>query len=80
MRLGKPGVQYVLKSERAFDRIRFEGYEIAASAAWDAKKAARDIKARHDYFDSRKNRREPGDLFITQIIDEGIRDDDTRLR
>ena len=65
MRLGKLGLQYVLKSERAFDRIRFEGYEIAASAAWYAKKAARDIKARHDYFDSRKNRRELGGLFIT---------------
>lgn len=80
MRLGKLGIQYVVKSKRAFRRIKFDGYEVAPSSIWYAKKAARDTKARQDYFDSRKNRRQPGDLFITQIIDEGIKNGDSRLR
>lgn len=35
--LGKLGQQFVLKSERAFERIRFLGNEAAASGEWYAK-------------------------------------------
>lgn len=50
MHLGKLGQQFVLKSQKAFDRIRFVGAEKAEHEEWYAKKRARDQKARRQYF------------------------------
>ena len=80
MHLGKLGQQFVLKSERAFERIRFTGYEIAESGTWYAKKMLRDKSARREYFDVERNKRQRGDLYIIQIIDEEMRPGDLRLR
>ncbi len=80
MYLGKLGQQVVLKSENAFDRIHFTGYEIAASEEWYAKRMLRDQKARREYFDIGNSRRERGDIYITQILDEEMKSDDARLR
>ena len=80
MRLGKLGQQFVLKSREAFDRIVFEGYEIADSAEWYAKKMSRDQAARREYFNVERNRVERGDLFVTQILSEEMKADDPRLR
>lgn len=80
MHLGKLGQQFVLKSKLAFRRLCFLGYEVAESEEWYAKKMLRDKTARREYFDVEKNRRQRGDLYITQIIDEEMRADDPRLR
>lgn len=80
MHLGKLGQQFVLKSRTAFERIRFSGYEIARSKEWYPKKMMRDRCARRDYFDVERNRRQKGDLYIVQIMDEGMRSNDSRLR
>ena len=80
MHLGKLGTQIVLKSEEAFDRISFMGYDIASSKEWYAKKELRDRAARNEYFNIERNRRQKGDLYITAILDEEIKQDDTRLR
>ena len=80
MLLGKLGNQFVLKSREAFDRIHFIGYEPAESRLWYAKKMFRDQTARREYFDIEKNRRQKGDIYITQIMDEEMKSDDTRLR
>lgn len=80
MHLGKLGQQFVLKSERAFERIRFTGYEIAESGTWYAKKMLRDKSARREYFNVERNKRQRGDLYIIQIIDEEMRPGDLRLR
>ena len=80
MHLGKLGLQFVLKSRLAFDRIRFTGYEIAESKEWYEKKMLRDKSARREYFDVERNRRQRGDLYIAQIIDEEMKPDDPRLR
>lgn len=80
MHLGKLGQQFVLKSREAFDRIQFLGYEIAESREWYQKKMLRDKSARREYFDVERNRRQRGDLYITQIMDEEMRADDSRLR
>lgn len=80
MHLGKLGLQFVLKSKTAFDRIKFIGSIPAKSDEWYVKKMLRDRNARHEYFNVEKNRRQPGDLYIPQILDEGIKADDTRLR
>lgn len=79
MRLGKLGQQVVLKSERAFERISFVGSEPAEKAVWYPRWECRDKRARHEYQDAERNRRQKGDLFITQIIDDGLGPDDVRL-
>lgn len=80
MHLGKLGQQYVLKSEAAFDRISFVGSEIARCDEWYTKKMLRDKTARREYFSVERNRRQKGDFYIMQIMDEEMRADDSRLR
>ena len=80
MHLGKLGLQFVLKSKTAFERIKFVGSEIAESSEWYAKKMLRDKTARREYFSVERNRRQRGDLYITQIIDEEMMPYDPRLR
>lgn len=80
MHLGRLGQQFVLKSEKAFERIQFVGYEVADSNEWFVKKELRDKSARREYFDIERNKRQKGDLYITQIMDEEMKADDSRLR
>ena len=40
----------------------------------------RDRSARRQYFDFEKNKRQRGDLYIVQILDQEIKADDPRLR
>lgn len=80
MYLGKLGIQYVLKSKEAFNRIVFDGYEEAEYKEWYAKKMKKDKSARREYFDVERNRRQRGDIYITQILDEEMSPDDKRLR
>jgi hypothetical protein len=79
MHLGKLGLQFVLKSQKAFERITFEGYELASSDEWYPKKQRRDKSARREYFDIERNKRMRGDIYITQILDEEMTADDPRL-
>lgn len=69
MKLGKLGTQVVLKSKKAFENLKFTGYEIAKSSEWFEKKEMRDKNARREYFDTEKNKRQKGDIYITQIPD-----------
>lgn len=80
MHLGKLGQQFVLKSKTAFEQIKFVGSEIAKSSEWYAKKMLRDKSARREYFNVERNKRQRGDLYITQIMDEEMKPDDPRLR
>lgn len=74
------GQQFVLKSKTAFERISFIGSEVAESDEWYAKKMLRDKTARREYFITESNKRQRGDLYITQIMDEEIMPNDPRLR
>ena len=80
MRLGKLGQQIVLKSQKAFSQITFVDAQIAKADEWFSKKKYRDQRAREDYFSSRKNKRKKEDLYIIQILDEEIKENDERLR
>ena len=80
MHLGKLGQQIVLKSEKAFSQITFVDAEIAKADEWFIKKQFRDKSARDGYFDARRNKRQQGDLYITQILDEEMKADDERIR
>lgn len=80
MHLGKLGQQFVLKSKKAFEKIHFTRYEKALNEEWYAKKILRDKMARRQYFDIERNKREKGDIYIMQIMDEEMDEYDTRLR
>ena len=80
MYLGKLGEQIVLKSEKAFNAIQFMGAETAKEKEWYPKKMLRDTKARREYFDLERNRRQKGDIYVMQMIDEEMNADDPRLR
>lgn len=79
MHLGKLGQQIVLKSKQAFEQIRFVGYEVAESSEWYARKMNRDKSARRQYFSVERNKRQRGDIYITNILDEEMKPDDPRL-
>ena len=80
MRLGSLGEQVVLKSEEAFGRAAFQGAEFVSRDEWFPRYSERDRRARREYFDVERQRREPGDLYILQILDEEVGPDDPRLR
>ena len=80
MHLGKLGQQIVLKSKEAFDRIHYVGNEVALHIEWYAKKQIRDKTARREYFNTERNKRQRGDLYITTILDEEMKPHDPRLR
>lgn len=80
MRLGELGKQVMVKSERAFSRLRFRGCETVPREVWLPRREQRDRAARERYFDHERNARQKGDLFVAQIIDEEMGPDDDRLQ
>ena len=79
MRLGDLGNQFVLKSSKAFKRIRFTGSERVSRSDWLVRKETRDRKARAAYA-SEDKRFVKGALYVVKIIEEEMRKDDNRLR
>lgn len=79
MRLGKLGEQVVLKSQKAFDAIRFVDYAVADNSVYYAKRKARDDEAREAYYKELEQDDVNG-LFMRDIIREEIGPDDPRLR
>jgi hypothetical protein len=81
MRLGKLGEQVVLKSKAAFERIRFVSSEIAPADIYYQRKVQRDLEARRQYrFDVKAKKDTIRDLFMIDIMREGIENGDPRLR
>ena len=68
--------QFVLKSNRAFDRIIFTGYDTVMSGETFPAMRSREIKALKSIRPSADSR----DLFITDLIREEVRPYDARLR
>ena len=80
MRLGKLGEQIVLKSPESFSHIRFISAATADAAIYYEKKNARDIEARRAYRSTKKSADSINDLFMIDIMREGIKNGDPRLR
>lgn len=67
MRLGKLGLQVMVKSEEAFNRLQFLGYESVSKSLYYSKYKERDGNARSSYKELRKQSKSSG-LIITEII------------
>ena len=79
LKLGGLGEQIVLVSKKAFNAIHFINAEKAFANQWYPKKIKRENDARNEYFNSEKIKRQKGDLYISQIIDEDMEANDERL-
>ncbi len=79
MKLGKLGEQFVLKSPKAFEAIKFLDYTVADNTIYYAKRKARDDEAREAYQKELENEDLEG-IFMRDIIREEIKQDDPRLR
>lgn len=79
MHLGKLGEQIILKSQKAFDALTFLGAEKALRDMYYAQKMARDREARQVYRAGKKGSVSLDDLFMLDIMREGIKNGDARL-
>lgn len=79
MRLGKLGEQFVLKSPKAFEAIKFIEYAVADNTVYYAKRKARDEEARTVYM-KELEKDDINGIFMRDIIREEIKPDDPRLR
>ena len=80
MHLGKLGEQTVLKSKNAFDRIKYIDNEYAASEEYYNKKIDRDRDAKQQYKMSKASRDTVNDIFMIDIMRQGIKSGDSRLK
>ena len=76
--LGNLGEQIVLKSEQAFSRLKFLGYEIADQDIYYSLRKIRDDVARKKYYENRRGLKEE-DIYLVDIIMKGIKQNDSRL-
>lgn len=74
------GEQVVLKSRSAFERIRFVGSEEASAEIYYGKKKLRDREARREYRQIRGENSVLNEIYILDIMREGMENDDPRLR
>ena len=77
MRLGKLGEQIVVKSQYAFSRLQFEGFDIAEKDKYYVLRKARDDEANRLYFDMLDE--ESDGLYIQDIMRGGITNNDPRI-
>lgn len=71
MDLGELGIQYVLKSEKAFNTLKFVGCEVVDRTIYYKKRKRRDEDARRSYMLELENETEDG-IFIRDLMKEGV--------
>ena len=79
MKLGDLGQQFVLISKKAFESICFLGAVPVEKELFFQMKSSRDLKARESYYSTKIMKRNKKDLYVTNIIDKEIKENDPRL-
>ena len=77
MKLGKLGEQIVIKSQFAFSRLKFEGFDVAEKEEFYVLRKSRDDEANRLYLEMLEE--ESDGLYIQDIIRGGIQNDDPRI-
>ena len=77
MRLGKLGEQIVLKSQFAFSKIKYAGFEIAPKDQYYVLRKARNDDANQTYLEIQEE--DADGLYIQDILRGGISNDDPRI-
>ena len=79
LQLGNLGEQFVLKSEKAFDHIRFLGYEIADSSIYYPLRQERNMNARKEILSNKRGTLSVDDIYLNDII-RGVPANDPRIQ
>lgn len=79
LKLGNLGIQTVLISKRAFNKITFENAESVNSQIWYPQKEERDKNARADYKQLRESQTFMDDVFLLDIIRGKMEASDVRI-
>lgn len=79
MRLGELDIQIVLKSEKAFDTVKFISYELAECKEYYVKRVSSDKKARETYLNGHRQNLVFDGLFVMDIIRKGLKNGDKIL-
>ena len=79
MRLGKLGEQFVLKSQKAFDTIKFLSYVPVDHRQYYVKRKSRDDEARAAFLAELEENDLYG-LYMRDILRQEVKPDDPRLR
>ena len=78
MALGSLSIQVVIISEKAFNKLCIEGFEVADRVEYFAKRKTRDENARKNYLTGNLRKQSlENDLFVIDIIRRGIKNGDT---
>jgi len=81
MHLGKLGLQYCIRSRRAFERLHFKESIPADGQEFYIRRTARDLKAREDYTKLLSRREDTkNESYIIDILRQEWKNDDERLR
>ncbi len=78
MRLGKLGEQIVLKSQFAFSKIKYEGFEVAEKDRYYVLRKARDDEANQTYLNIQEE--DIDGLYMQDILRGGITNDAPRIQ
>ena len=81
MYLGKLGEQFMLRSRKSFELLRFAGGEPVDGEIYYTKRLARDNEAREQYLQGeRLSAPVANDLFMIDILRQEMKQDDARLQ
>jgi hypothetical protein len=78
LRLGNLGEQVVLTSPKAFEHLKFLGYEIADATTYYPLRRDRNERARMEFLLNKRGMPSADDLYLNDII-RGVSEDDPRL-
>ena len=81
MYLGKLGEQFMIRSEKAFGLMQFNGSEPADGEIYYIKRVARDNEAREQYLKKERiTTTITNDIFMIDILREEMKQDDARIQ
>lgn len=80
LRLGNLGEQIVIRSQKAFDRLKFLGYEIAEADVYYPLRKQRNEKARLEFLSDKRGPFDLNSLYLNEILRGGVKPDDPRIR
>ena len=81
LRLGKLGEQIMIRSDKAFSSLQYEGAEVAAKSTYYSRFEERDINARETYRNQIKGSKAyKEDIFVLDILREEVKGDDPRIQ
>ena len=80
LRLGNLGKQIVIRSQKAFDRLKFLGYEIAEADVYYPLRKQRNEKARLEFLSDKRGPFDPILIYLNEILRGEVKPDDPRIR